>query len=161
MKKEVLILILFFIWGGVVSVMGEEFSSNSDPNEIDTEIYHCFFDPDLEELMVHANTIKEPLVSNEILFKILEIRPNCMDVYQSISFNYAKLNDMKNFRKADFRFRKLQTEYNMMTGNFSKSPQFRMSESKGSSKELILQKPSPQDKIRYWRWYYIHSKENH
>jgi hypothetical protein len=131
-----------------------------DPNDIDSEVYYCYYEPDLDELLVRANTISDPVLSNQILMNILSIRPNCIDVHQSISLNFAKMNDMKNYRKAELRFRKLQTEYNMMIGNFPKTPNYRMSEPNNSSrKQVLTQKPSPENKIQYWRWIYIYSQE--
>lgn len=82
------------------------------------DIYYCSIDPEVSELMFFAMQQKDLTKSNEILLNLISIRPNCIDIYQILSSNYAMMNDMHNFQKYSNRAKFLQTEYELLSGKF-------------------------------------------
>ncbi len=117
------------------------------------DIYVCSMDPEVNELMQFAIQEKNLSKSNEILHNLISIRPNCFDLYQALSMNYALQNDLHNFQKYSNRGKFLYTEYNLLSG---KSQSRNYTNVRNEKPRIIYGKPSRRKRLDYWRWKYIY-----
>lgn len=127
--------------------------------DVETDIYSCFMDPEVNELLQHAVQNKNYIEANEILLNILTIRPNCFDVHQALAGNYALLNDMTKFQKHNNRAKFLMTEYDMKSGKFNSRLEKKLSEA--NKPKVIYREPPRYNRLDYWRWKYIYSNRRY
>jgi len=134
-------------------------SSIADKTEVETEIYSCFLDPEVNELMQYAIQLKDYKEANEIFLNLLSIRPNCIDLHQALAGNYAFLNDMKNFQKYNNKARFLQTEYDLKSGKYYNRIEKKITEA--SKPKIIYKEPPQYNRLDYWRWKYIYNQRKY
>jgi hypothetical protein len=127
-------------------------------NNIDKDIYYCYLDPRVDELFIFAVQEKDLKISREILENLLEIRPNCIDVYKSLLFIAAIENKQLEFQKLDFRIRTMETEYKLITGKTIPEIEKKDKPLSQSSKSIYINPPPKKDKINYWKWLYIYER---
>jgi hypothetical protein len=131
----------------------------SERSEVEPEIYSCFMDPEVNELMQHAVQLKNYSEANEILLNLLSIRPNCIDLHQALAMNYALLNDMKNFQKYNNKVKFLQTEYDLKSGKYYNRIEKKISDA--SKPKIIYSEPPRYNRLDYWRWKYIYNQRRY
>ncbi len=131
----------------------------AERSEVEPEIYSCFMDPEVNELMQHAVQLKNYSEANEILLNLLSIRPNCIDLHQALAMNYALLNDMKNFQKYNNKVKFLQTEYDLKSGKYYNRIEKKISDA--SKPKIIYSEPPRYNRLDYWRWKYIYNQRRY
>lgn len=123
-------------------------------NDVEPDIYSCFMDPEVNELMQHAIQMKDYAKANEIFLNLLTIRPNCIDLHHALAGNYAFLNDMKNFQKFNNKAKFLQTEYDMKSGKYYNRVEKKLNEL--NKPKVIYTEPPRNRRLDYWRWKYLY-----
>ena len=131
----------------------------ADKSEVETDIYSCFMDPEVNELMQHAIQLKNYKEANEIFLNLLSIRPNCIDLHHALAGNYAFLNDMTNFQKYNNKARFLQTEYDLKSGKYYNRIEKKISDA--SKPKIIYTEPPRYNRLDYWRWKYIYNQRRY
>ena len=144
--KFIFIIIFYYLTCMIPSI--------TQKSEIEPDIYSCFMDPEVNELMQHSIQLKNYKEANEILLNLLTIRPNCFDLHQVIAGNYAFLNDMTNFQKYNNKAKFLQTEYDIKSGKFNSRIEKKLSDA--SKPRIIYTEPPSNNRLDYWRWKYIY-----
>lgn len=131
----------------ILSVLSCTIIRQSPTTDINSEIYYCYIDPKIEELLLFAVAEEDTKISREILENILQVRPNCIDVYKSILFISALENNTLEFQKLDTKIKTMETDYKLRTGKMIPEKDNKESFQKKNSVQIYKNPPPKKDRI--------------
>jgi hypothetical protein len=151
-----LCVLLLLLSCSIASTRDASEPQSLDPNEINEKIFNCAMEPNMSELVFHANQIKDPNLALEVLEKIESIRPNCIDIQISKMLQYGLLGENQKFHLTDLKIKELRQKEKVLYGTSPPIP----SQTKPSPTKISEGKEPPlkKDKINYWKWLYIYSQ---